>query len=810
MIALHMPRISDFTARSVLLAALIAFLPCLGARAQTLTWTGAADGTTFNLAGNWSPAALPGPTHDCVIPAGGGTISVGTVSVTSITTARNLTISGCGTVTVTGGIELQAGAIVQLNNASGCTGLVFNGGVQALSGSGSISIVNGGGKVLTVVNSCALTIDAGVSVTYGPGASGFSALLDLEAGSSIASAATFSVKQSGLTLAITGAGSFTNTGTLKADAGTFSLRAGSWTNGGEVRVSAGAIAMFGGSFLSLGSVVNTGGSVKVTGVVTSSTVVASASTGPITIFDASLNSCSLQSSDGTGFLTQIAFIGVTLDGCTLSGELINDTCDAILIENGLTLDGGSIVLDGDNSCRAAALLFVHGDQTIGGHGEILLRNSDAASPSIEVQSLANLTIDSGVSLICPSDGRGGAKIQVAFGSTLTNLGLISMALPSKTLWISEGNFVNNGTVESTAGLLAVDPVSLQNYDATTFTLSGGKWLARGGGLSLGNRSIRIIAPDTEVGVMSPSGNSAPNLAPLTSNLGTLRVGARDAGVVPVGGTFTNSGLIDLKFDGGFYVTGALALQPGGTVRTEISGTGSGKFGRLQASSTASVAGHLRGAFASTYAPAAGASYTPFIAGTHVTGAFSDICFDDNPQNMGVVPSPTFTQMRLLASTASGIGPTITQQPQNASANPDAVFTVAAAPTGVTYQWRKGEDVLVDGPTPNGSTISGSQTKTLTIHNAQPADVGAYDAVVSNSCGGAISDAAMLSVCTGDLNSDGLVDDADFVLFLSGYNILDCADSSMPAGCPADFNRDAVVDDADFQLFVPAYDALLCP
>lgn len=809
-----MPRISDFTARSVLLAALIAFLPCLSARAQTLTWTGAGDGTTFNSAANWSPAQLPGAANDCVIPASGGagagTINVGTVSVKSITTARNLTISGCGTVTVTGGIELQAGAIVQLNNASGCTGLVFNGGVQALSGTGSISIVNGGGKVITVVNSCALTIDAGVSVTYGPGGSGFSALLDLEAGSSIVNAATFSVKQTGLTLAITGAGSFTNTGTLKADAGTLRLAAGSWTNSGEVRVAGAAVALFGGNFPSLGSVVNNNGSVKLTGSVTSSTIVASASTGTITIFDASLHACSLQSADGTGFRTEIAYSGVTLDGCTLAGELINDICGAIEIENGLTLDGGSVVLDSDYWCGAAALVFAVGDQTISGHGEILLRNSDADSASIAVLSLAKLTIGSGVSLICPSDGRGGAKIQVAFGSTLTNFGLISMALPSKTLWISEGNFVNNGTVESTGGQLAVDPVSLQNYDATTFTLSGGKWLARGGDLSLGSRSIRIIAPDTEVGIVPSIGGSAPNISSLTSNLGTLHIGARTAVTTPVGGTFTNSGFIDLKPDGVLSVTGAIALQPGGTVRTEISGTGSAKFGRLQATATASVAGHLRGAFASTYAPAAGASYTPFIAGTHVTGAFSDICFDDNPQNMGVVPSLLPSQMRLLASTASGIGPTITQQPQNASANPDAVFTVAAAPTGVTYQWRKGETILTDGPTPQGSTISGSQTKTLTIHNAQPEDAGSYDAVVSNSCGGAISDAAMLSVCTGDLNGDGLVDDADFAVFVSAYNILDCADAAMPTGCPADFNRDAVVDDADFQLFVPAYDALICP
>jgi len=65
-------------------------------------------------------------------------------------------------------------------------------------------------------------------------------------------------------------------------------------------------------------------------------------------------------------------------------------------------------------------------------------------------------------------------------------------------------------------------------------------------------------------------------------------------------------------------------------------------------------------------------------------------------------------------------------------------------------------------------------------------------------------------CVGDLNSDGLVDDSDFVLFVVGYNLLDCADPAMPAGCLADLNVDGSVDDADFVIFVPAYNDLVCP
>jgi len=65
-------------------------------------------------------------------------------------------------------------------------------------------------------------------------------------------------------------------------------------------------------------------------------------------------------------------------------------------------------------------------------------------------------------------------------------------------------------------------------------------------------------------------------------------------------------------------------------------------------------------------------------------------------------------------------------------------------------------------------------------------------------------------CPGDLNSDGYVDDSDFVVFVSGYDTLDCADPAMPANCPADLNFDGFVDDADFVIFVGAYNALVCP
>ncbi len=65
-------------------------------------------------------------------------------------------------------------------------------------------------------------------------------------------------------------------------------------------------------------------------------------------------------------------------------------------------------------------------------------------------------------------------------------------------------------------------------------------------------------------------------------------------------------------------------------------------------------------------------------------------------------------------------------------------------------------------------------------------------------------------CPGDLNNDRQVDDADFVLFASQYDTLDCADPAMPGYCRADLSNDGMVEDADFVLFAQAYDQLVCP
>ena len=63
-------------------------------------------------------------------------------------------------------------------------------------------------------------------------------------------------------------------------------------------------------------------------------------------------------------------------------------------------------------------------------------------------------------------------------------------------------------------------------------------------------------------------------------------------------------------------------------------------------------------------------------------------------------------------------------------------------------------------------------------------------------------------CPADFNNDGMVDDADYVIFAAAYDQITCP--ALPAECPADLNLDGIVDDADFGLFLLSYEFSVCP
>ena len=105
----------------------------------------------------------------------------------------------------------------------------------------------------------------------------------------------------------------------------------------------------------------------------------------------------------------------------------------------------------------------------------------------------------------------------------------------------------------------------------------------------------------------------------------------------------------------------------------------------------------------------------------------------NMQHMGVVRDFQIT----IAVTNSNISPVITNQPQSLAVaqGGNATFSVVAGGTApITYQWRF-----------NLANISGATSSSYTRSNVQPAHVGNYSVVVSNSAGFTTSSNAALTL-----------------------------------------------------------------
>lgn len=93
---------------------------------------------------------------------------------------------------------------------------------------------------------------------------------------------------------------------------------------------------------------------------------------------------------------------------------------------------------------------------------------------------------------------------------------------------------------------------------------------------------------------------------------------------------------------------------------------------------------------------------------------------------GCTPTITSSTAALIVESLPAIS--VQPTPVSICAGNNAVFSVTASGSGVSYQWRK------DGvPLSNGGSISGATTNTLTISSTVLGDAGIYSVVVSGTC-----------------------------------------------------------------------------
>ncbi|MGH7242866.1 MAG: hypothetical protein ACREJD_05555 [Phycisphaerales bacterium] len=151
---------------------------------------------------------------------------------------------------------------------------------------------------------------------------------------------------------------------------------------------------------------------------------------------------------------------------------------------------------------------------------------------------------------------------------------------------------------------------------------------------------------------------------------------------------------------------------------------------------------------------------------------------------------------------------ITNVPTSPSQNPSYTFQVLAGDRTVTRTHVIQN--LATNADPVGSSNSFNQcaqsdrftySRAVNLTNG-PNRITLVAFELSGNCSVAEYNVNYFPTCAGDFNSDGVVDDSDFVLFAEYYNAL-----VDPRG---DLNGDSLTDDSDFVIFASAYDTLVCP
>ena len=743
----------------------------------------------------------------------GGTATIVNCSLIGRTLENAGTVQFTGTMTMSGNARfsnLPSGlAVVSTNYPT--AGYVFgwNDGNPGIVNAGTFrKVTNSTTNVHSMVwfsNTGKIEVQAGKLSLYS--ISGNLGDVSVSPGASLSLSGVYTIDKpltlsSGSSLSLSG--SWENKSAITGN-GISLILAGSWTNSGTFDISNSSWSI-GGDFDSLGPTMGSGNTYTYTGAFYGTTLKADLSTGDVYLQAGYLDSVVLAASQGARFIVN-GSNPVAAYGTSLEGEMVITSCGSLVIGSDFTLRDGAILRVNNAGCQRDSIEF-RGTGTLGGTGTIEI-NEGGSRNALYVNG-AYLTVDPGVTIRLRSNSATTSNATISLDGKIFNHGTFSSEQSGRTLSIiGYGKFENLGTVQAIAGTLNLNPGVLLNYDTFTRNLSGGKWRAAGGSLSLGGRNIRSIGAGTEIDIEHQPA-SAPDLSELTASAGTLRLSGTHLSITPVGGVLGLSGTTQFGPGSRLSVQGGVAMSAGSSTRFLASGIQPDAYGQLASSGSIELGGKLNGALLAPFQPHAGDVLADVITAAQTTGAFLSTCFDTNDAQLGVRAIIENDRVSLALTPDSGTTPQITQQPQDVNARGSAQFRVLASPLDATFQWRKDSTPLVDGPTAWGSIVGGSTSPYLTLSSVSQLDAGRYDVVITNSCGGTTSTAALLELCPGDIDINGVVDDQDFVGFLHDYSRLQCTSDQMLPGCPADLNSDGVVDDADFGIFVVAYDLLLCP
>jgi PKD repeat protein len=176
-----------------------------------------------------------------------------------------------------------------------------------------------------------------------------------------------------------------------------------------------------------------------------------------------------------------------------------------------------------------------------------------------------------------------------------------------------------------------------------------------------------------------------------------------------------------------------------------------------------------------------------VADNYVTPARRVFMFMEDASWLNAAPMAETLLERSVCWAMAITPPGVTQQPTDVSAHLGQSVTFSAQAAGsspLTYRWRRA-----------GQPIPGATTRTFTIASVASTDAGAYDVVVTNTCGTTTSNSATLTIvaCACDWNTSGSLDSQDFFDFLTAF-----------FSNNADFNHSGATDSQDFFDFLACF------
>jgi RHS repeat-associated protein len=587
----------------------------------------------------------------------GGTLEGLTLGATVSGQAQpgNMSVA-TGDATVTGGLTLTNGSVVQIDAVSFPPLLVFQGN-ETIGGNGQIQFAGPGGELEVIGN-----------VIVGPGVSvdGTSGTLSIQSGSLV------------------------NQGTIDSDGGgTVSIQGSTgttWSNTGLITATNNSTIDLGDTFKTseMGTIVGTDGVVSLTGtLINDETLALTDATGSFYLGGGTIDGGTVTTS---GDAELLGFIGGTLNAVTLDGTLNDGMFPALglNITNGLTLNGGTITIAGTNDLEFA------GTQTLSGSGTVsvaTLSNSVSLvvdgtgdsltiAPGITIQghgfvgevSGGSVTIngtiaanDGGALIVqgCTNFANGtltGGTWEASNNSTLRIIGAqIATNAASVLLSGSQSHIYSDAATTNALGSLSA------NADGSQVTVTGGAnlvdtaSLTNAGTVTLGPNSSLTVAAYTQTG--GGTGLQGGTLATSQSAGVDIEAGTF-SGPGSVQGDLTNAAALDLGTAvGTLSVTGDYTQTATGTMSVKLGGTAPGtQYDQVNLTGPASLDGTLDINLVNGFGPSIGQTFQVLSFADSV-GSFATVngLAPNNQATLEPISNPTNVTLKAI-STAPNLVP----------------------------------------------------------------------------------------------------------------------------------------------------------